>query len=107
MTCTDRPARARVTAAASPFGPEPPTIASAVSGASLELKDLALGSHDDIGRSRGDAAGKLIERLVGAARLVVGQHHPSRPGPLAQADRVVGGRVAERGPGRAPLRPAR
>src|SRR5208282_4437413 len=73
---------------------------SAVSGASLELKDLALGGHDDIGRSSGDAAGKLIERIVGTARLVVGQHDPSRPGPLAQADRIVGCCVAERGLGR-------
>ena len=49
---------------------------------------------------RGDAGGELVKRVVGAVGLVVEQQDPPGAGPAAEADGVVGRRVAERGLGR-------
>ena len=46
-----------------------------------------------------EARGEQVQVLVGAVRLVVGQHDPAGPGPAAQTDRVLRRRVSQQGLG--------
>src|SRR5258707_14933008 len=68
-------------------------------GPASKVEYVALGGHGDPGRPRGHAPADLIERVVGAARLVVSKHDPPRPGPPAQADSLIDRGGAERRPG--------
>src|SRR5690348_14496802 len=106
-TSTERPARARVMAAASPLGPAPTTTASsgaaAVAGpaSGANVDGLALAGRIHLHGPAGEGPGARqqgVEEVVAVGRVVVEEQQPARPGPGRQADRVVHRRVAEVGP---------
>src|SRR6202042_442035 len=94
-TSTARPARAKRRAATNPLGPAPTTMASAAVIAGSQLYGQRLrGSHDGH-RALRKAADRPFDLAVGAVRSMVEERDLARPGHGPQADRVLGGGMAE------------
>ena len=102
ITSTTRPARASVTAAARPLGPEPTTTASTARSASVTARGEPLGRaphhrHRDCRQNRARRASAESRRRCG--RAGGGRARPGGAGPAPERDRVVGGGVPEDGLG--------
>src|SRR5271167_680377 len=95
ITSTVNPARAIVNAAASPFGPEPTTMASARLIGTSQRKFQHVGGPDDRdGRCR-ETLDEGVHSSVATFGSVVEEGDRLRTGPTPELDGVVGRGMAE------------